>query len=83
VSEADYEKLAEQIAQLRIDDVLAGTASTLASMAYAKLGAGEREQARRAIDALAVVVELLEEADLRRDFAAALTNLKVAFVAAG
>ena len=79
MSEPDYEKLAEQIAQLRIDDVLAGTASTLASIAYAKLGACEREQAKRAIDALAAIVPLLEEGELRRDFGAALANLQVAF----
>lgn len=79
MSEPDYEKLAEQIAQLRVDDVLAGTASTLASVAYAKLGAGEREQARRAIDALGAIVPLLEDAELKRDFGAALANLQVAF----
>ena len=79
MSEADYEKLAEQIAQLPVDDVLAGTASTLASIAYARLGAGDREQAKRAIDALAAIVPLLEEAGLKRDFGAALANLQVAF----
>ena len=35
MSEPDYEKLAEQIAQLRVDDVLTGAASTLVSVAYA------------------------------------------------
>ena len=77
--EPDYEKLAEQIAQLPIDDVLAGTASTLASIGYARLAAGDREQAKRTIDALAAIVPLLEDADAKRDFGAALANLQVAF----
>ena len=81
--EPDYEKLAEQIAQLPIDDVLAGTASTLASIGYAKLGAGDRDQAKRAIDALAAIVPLLEDADVKRDFGAALANLQVAFATSG
>ena len=79
MTEPDLEKLAEQIAQLRVDDVLVGTASTLASLAYAKLGADEREQAKRAIDALAAIVPLLEDGELKRDFGAALANLQVAF----
>jgi hypothetical protein len=79
VSEPDYEKLAEQIAQLRVDDVLVGAASTLASMAYAKLGAGERDQARRAIDALAAIIPLLEDESLKRDLGGALASLQVAF----
>jgi len=75
--------LQAQIAQLRVDDILVGSASTLASVGYAKLEAGDREQARRAIDALAAVIPLLEEATLRRDLGAALANLQVAFASAG
>ncbi|HZU19773.1 MAG TPA: hypothetical protein VE982_01010 [Gaiellaceae bacterium] len=75
----DYEKLAEQIAQLAVDDVLVGTASTLASIAYAKLGAGDREHARRAIDALATIVPLVEDEAVKRDLTAALANVQVAF----
>jgi hypothetical protein len=75
----DYEKLAEQIAQLQVDDVLIGTASTLASIAYAKLGADDRAQAKRAIDALATIVGLIEDEAVKRDLAAALANVQVAF----
>jgi len=75
--------LQAQIAQLRVDDILVGTASTLASVAYAKLEAGDREQAKRAIDALAAVLPLLEDDSLRRDLGAALANLQVAFASAG
>ena len=75
----DYEKLAEQIAQLSVDDVLVGTASTLASIAYAKLGAGDREQAKRAIDALATIVGLIDDEPVKRDLTAALATVQVAF----
>jgi hypothetical protein len=79
VSGPDYEQLAEQIAQLRVDDVLAGAASTLASVAYAKLGAKDLDQAKHAIDVLGMLVPLLEDAGLKRDLAAALANLQVAY----
>jgi hypothetical protein len=82
VSDSELDKLAEQIAQLKVDDLLAGTASTLASMAYAKLAAGERDQARQAIDALAALLPLLQDADVKRDLGAALANLQVAFATA-
>ena len=75
--------LQAQIAQLRVDDILVGAASTLASVAYAKLEAGDREQAKRAIDALAAVLPLLEDDSLRRDLGAALANRQVAFASAG
>jgi hypothetical protein len=81
-SEPDFEKLAEQIAQLPVDDVLVGTASTLASIAYAKLGAGDRAQAKRAIDALEAIIGLLEDEAVKRDLSAALANLQVAFAGA-
>jgi hypothetical protein len=77
--EPDLEKLQEQIAQLRVDDVLVGAASTLASVAYAKLAAGERVDAKRAIDALAAILPMLEDEGLKRDLGAALANLQVAF----
>jgi hypothetical protein len=77
--EIDIDKLQEQIAQLRVDDVLAGAASTLASVAYAKLAADDRVDAKRAIDALAKIVPQIEDEDLKRDLGAALANLQVAF----
>jgi hypothetical protein len=71
--------LQSQIAQLRVDDVLIGAASTLASVAYAKLEAQDTAQAKRAIDALAAIVPLLDDGELKRDLSAALANLQVAF----
>ena len=75
----DLERLQEQIAQLRVDDILVGAASTLASIAYAKLAARELAEAKRAIDALTAVVLLIEDAGLSRDLSAALANLQVDF----
>jgi hypothetical protein len=80
---SDAEELAAQIAQLRVDDVLVGAASTLASVAYAKLGADDRPEAKRAIDALALLVPLLADADLKRDLGAALASLQIAFAGGG
>ena len=75
------DELAAQIAQLKVEDILVGTASTLASVAFAKLEAKDREQAKRAIDALATILTLLEDAGLKRDLGAALANLQVAYAA--
>ena len=79
MSEPDYEKLAEQIAQLRVDDVLTGAASTLASVAYAQLAAKDLEQAKHAIDVLGTIVPLLQDEGLKRDLGSALANLQVAY----
>jgi hypothetical protein len=73
--------LAAQIALLGVDDVLGGAASALASVAYAKLGAGDLQQAKRAIDALATILPLLEDEGLQRDLGAALANLQVGYAA--
>jgi hypothetical protein len=75
--------LQAQIAQLRVDDILVGAASTLASVAYGKLEANDRAEAKRAIDALAAIIPLLADDGLRRDLGAALANLQVAFADAG
>jgi hypothetical protein len=70
-----------QIARLRVDDVLAGGVSTLASVAFAKLEAGDLPEAKRAIDAVATMLPLLGDGELRRDLGAALANLQVAYAA--
>ena len=79
MSEPDFERLTEQIAQLRVDDVLLGAASTLASVAYAKLGANDLVQAKHAIDVLGTLVPLLEDEGMKRDLGSALANLQVAY----
>ncbi len=74
--------LAAQIRAIRIGDFLLTTVSTLASLAYGKLEAGELDEARGAIDAIRALVPTLEgrvDEQIRRDFEQALTNLQIAY----
>ena len=51
-------------------------------MAYGKLGAGQLDEARGAIDAIRALMPVLEgriEPGLKRDFDQALTNLQLAY----
>jgi len=80
--EVTPEKLAEQIRQLKIQDILLSTVSTLGQLAYAKLDAKELDQARLAIDAIAAVLPTLEQhVDEQglRDFKQLLANLRLTF----
>ena len=76
------EKLAEQIRQLKIEDIVLSTISTLGQLAYAKLDGGELDQARLAIDAIAALLGTLEgqnDEQVLRDFKQLLANLHLAF----
>ena len=73
--ESDF---AEQLAALDIGMFIGTTGSTLAGLAFAKIDRGDLAEAKLAIDALAALVPLLEE-EPRRDLAAALANLQVAY----
>ena len=54
---------AEQlIRQLKVSDLLIGTLASLVQLGYAKLGEGEVDEARLAIDALRALVPVLEGA---------------------
>lgn len=75
------EALQEQLASFAVEQFLISAASTIASLAYAKLDRGDLPQARKAIDALAVLAPLLE-GDLAKDLVAALTRLQVAYAEA-
>jgi hypothetical protein len=81
-NELTPEKLAEQIRQLKIEDIVLSTVSTLGQLAYAKLDAKELDQARLAIDAIAALLPTLEaqvDAQLLRDFKQLLANLRLSF----
>ncbi len=81
-NEVTPEKLAEQIRQLKIQDIVLSTVSTLGQLAYAKLDAKEIEQARLAIDAIAALLPTLEghvDAQVLRDFKQLLANVRLAF----
>jgi hypothetical protein len=79
--EIDMEALQEQLASFSVEQFLISAASTIASLAYAKLEREDLPQARKAIDALAALVPLLE-GDLAAELAVALTKLQVAYAEA-
>ena len=79
--EIDIEALQEQLASFSVEQFLISAASTIASLAYAKLEREDLPQARKAIDALAVLAPLLE-GDLAADLGVALTKLQVAYAEA-
>jgi hypothetical protein len=76
--EIDIEALQEQLASFSVEQFLISAASTIASLAYAKLERGDLPQARKAIDALAALAPLLE-GELAADLGLALTKLQVAY----
>jgi hypothetical protein len=76
------EQLAEQIRQLRIQDILLSTVTTLGQLAYVKVEAKELDQAKLAIDAIAALLPTLEgtlDDALLRDFRQLLANLRLSF----
>jgi hypothetical protein len=74
---------AEQlIKQLSVSDLLIGTLASLVQLGYAKLGEGEIDEARLAIEALRALLPVLEGAaaeDAIRDLRQATANLQLAF----
>jgi hypothetical protein len=79
--EVDIEALQEQLASFAVEQFLVSAASTIASLAFAKLERGDLPQAKKAIDALASLVPHLE-GELAGDLALALTRLQVAYAEA-
>jgi hypothetical protein len=81
-AEPSVEEVIEQVRALPVGHFLLTTVSTLASLTYAKLEAGDLEQARVGIEALSALVPVLEgeiEAATSRDLRAALANLQLAY----
>lgn len=79
--EIDIDALQEQLASFSVEQFLVSAASTIASLAYAKLERPDLVEARKAIDALAVLVPQLE-GELANDLALALTGLQLAYAEA-
>jgi hypothetical protein len=77
----EVEALQEQLASFSVDQFLVSAASTMASLAYAKLDRGELAEAKKAIDALGDLVKHVE-GELAEDLRLALTRLQLAFVEA-
>jgi hypothetical protein len=79
--DVDADALADELAAFDVDQFLVAAASTLASLAFAKLEAGDLPQARKAIDALATLLPQVEGA-LKGDLERALANLQVTYASA-
>ena len=79
--EPDAKALADELAAFDVDQFLVAAASTLASLAFAKLEGGDLVQARKAIDALATLLPQIEGA-LKGELERALANLQVAYATA-
>ena len=79
--EVDMEALQAQLASVSVEQFLVSAASTIASLAYAKIESRDLEQARKAIDALGALVPHLE-GPLADDLARALASVQVAYATA-
>ena len=79
--EVDLEALQQQLASFSVEQFLISAASTIASLAYAKLERPDLPEAKKAIDALAALVPLLT-GELGADLGHALTKLQVAYAEA-
>jgi hypothetical protein len=79
--ETAIDSMLEAIRQAKVEQLVVSSISTFASVAYAKLEAGDLPQARAAIDVIGALLPFLvgEEETIRRDFDQALTNLKLAY----
>jgi hypothetical protein len=72
----------ELIRQLEVSDLLVGTLASLVQVGYAKLGDGQADQARLAIEALRALTPVLEgaaPAEALRDLRQATANLQLAY----
>jgi hypothetical protein len=83
--EVTVEELMAAMREIKIAAFLLQTTSTLASLAYGKLEAGELEETRTAIDAIGALVPVLEgrvDDPVHKDFERALANLRLAYASA-
>jgi hypothetical protein len=88
LAEEDPQEQPEQLAaeelirRLKVSDLLLGTLASLVQLGYAKLGEGDAEQARLAIEALRALTPVLEgavSAEALRDLRQATANLQLAY----
>ena len=85
-------ELAEQLRQLKVEDILINTLLTVSSIGYRKLGLTEDtkedrdlEQSRLAIETMKALTPVLEKfvpVELIRDFNASVANLQLAYAQA-
>ena len=80
--EPTLDDLAEALRQIEVGQFLLSTVSTLASLAFGKLEQKELAQSKAAIDAIKVLLPVLEgqvDEGFLRDFERAVANLQVAY----
>ena len=76
------QEMLDTIRQAKVGPLILSTVSTFASVAYGKLEMKDLPEAKTAIDVIDALLPLLGgdvDDDIRRDFAQALTNLKLAY----
>src|SRR5262249_46204133 len=76
------EDMLETIRQAKVAPLVLSTVSPFGSVAHGKLDAKDLVEAKAAIDVIDALLPLLPDdvdADIRRDFGQALTNLKLAY----
>jgi hypothetical protein len=79
---AALEEMMESIRKAKVGELILSTVSTLASVCYGKLEAGELPDAKLAIDAVDVLLPLLDgqvDGAILGEFRRALTDLKLAY----
>ena len=79
--DVDLAELHEQLASFDVDQLLVSSASTIASLALAKIERGELDQAKKAIDALGSILPHVE-GPAAGDLGQVLAELQVAYVGA-
>jgi len=82
---SSFDELAEAIRSIKVEDLLLSSVSTLASIAYDRLGANDLDEARLAIDAIAALLPVLGgEVDdgIHKSFASALAKLRLDYASA-
>jgi hypothetical protein len=80
-SPEELAELQQQLLALDVEQFLVSAASTVASLAFAKLERGELGQAKQAIDALTSLLPHVG-AEARNELQPALTSLQLAFAQA-
>jgi hypothetical protein len=86
------ERLAEELAKLRVEDVLVGALIQVSSLGYRRLGLTDEtkddrdlEQVRLAIETMRALIPVLENVvpeELIRDFTQSVANLQLAYAKA-
>jgi hypothetical protein len=81
-SDGQLDAMLDAIRQATVAQLILSTVSTLASVAYGKLEMKDAAEAKKAIDAIDVLLPLLEgevDVGIKKEFEQAVTGLKLAY----